>query len=457
MVIIFSLIDSSKSIFDVVDDWNKMLSFIGSIGAVLASVFSLFYIIRSIGLEDHTKYTFKDFSEKDRYMILKSAIITIITTLVSLFLGLSIASIQLLPNLNYNDVLSTYILSGTFFLLMFIVFTYFFKRFPHKFLRAPYYFYKEKTKNYNFLSSAFAKILLIFVYFIMLIIALIPIFILGVKYSFDSIKYIILSSFIYSFYAVSVLLAIVHDEEDVIDVIDVIFAKIFGNICLIIVIIQIPSFIYYIKKIDILNDKIPIKGIFIISCIITLLFFVFNFMYLHEKINSNISRRQALAYFYAKTKNNKKVYIYGKLDDYFLCNEKDYIKCSNIEQKDRIEKIYNFKRKVLKSDFFVNDKLNEKKYKKLYYDLIEDMLYYIKYLDESDNDMIHLFNILDKVVKGEVVLNTITSLDKNLEDIKKIFTRMDKKIKLQFIEISDIKNKTIYYYRKNIKSFKKNF
>ena len=71
--------------------------------------------------------------------------------------------------------------------------------------------------------------------------------------------------------------------------------------------------------------------------------------------------------------------------------------------------------------------------------------------------MIHLFKILDKVVKGEVVLNTITSLDKNLEDIKKIFIRMDKKIKLQFIEISDIKNKTIYYYRKNIKSFKKNF
>jgi hypothetical protein len=117
MVIIFPLIDSSKSIFDVVDDWNKMLSFIGSIGAVLASVFSLFYIIRSIGLEDHTKYTFKDVSEKDRYMILKPAIITIITTLVSLFLGLSIASIQLLPNLNYNDVLSTYILSGAFFYL----------------------------------------------------------------------------------------------------------------------------------------------------------------------------------------------------------------------------------------------------------------------------------------------------------------------------------------------------
>ena len=451
MVIIFPLIDSSKSIFDVVDDWNKMLSFIGSIGAVLASVFSLFYIIRSIGLEDHTKYTFKDVSEKDRYMILKPAIITIITTLVSLFLGLSIASIQLLPNLNYNDVLSTYILSGAFFLLMFIVFTYFFKRFPHKFLRAPYYIYKKHTKNCNFLSSAVAKILLIIVYIIMIIIALTPIFILGVIYSFDSIKYIILSSFIYSFYAVSALLAIVHNEEDIIS------AKILGNICLIILIIQIPSFIYYIKKTEKLNDKIPIEGIFIISCIFTLLFVIFNFMYLHEKINSNISRRQALAYFYAKTKNNKKVYIYGKLDDYFLCNEKDYIKCSNIEQKDRIEKIYKFKRKVLKSDFFENDKLNEKKYKKLYYDLIEDMLYYIKYLNESDNYMIHLFNILDKVVNGEVVLNTITSFNKNLEDIKKVFIRMDKKIKLQFIEISDIKNKTIYYYRKNIKSFKKNF
>ena len=451
MVIIFSLVDSSKSIFDVVDDWNKMLSFIVSIGAVLASVFSLFYIIRSIGLEDHTKYTFKDVSEKDRYMILKPAIITIITTLFGLFLGLFIASIQLIPNLNYNDVLSTYILSGTFFLLMFIVFTYFFKRFPYKFLRAPYYFYKEKTKNCNFLLSAFAKILLIIVYFIMLIIALIPIFILGGICSFDSIIYTILSSLIYSFYAVSVFVAIVHDEEDVI------FIKIFGNICLIIVMIQIPSSIYYyyIKKTENLNDII--KGIFIISCIITLLFFILNFMYLHKKINSNISRRQALAYFYAKTKNNKKVYIYGKLDDYFLCNEKDYIECSNIEQKDRIEKIYNFKRKVLKSVFFVNDKLNEKKYKKLYYDLIEDIFYYIKYLDKYDNDMIHLFKILDKVVNGEVVLNTITSLDKNLEDIKKIFIRMDKKIKLQFIEISDIKNKTIYYYRKNIKSFKKNF
>ena len=289
-------------------------------------------------------------------------------------------------------------------------------------------FYKEKTKNCNFLLSAFAKILLIIVYFIMLIIALIPIFILGGICSFDSIIYTILSSLIYSFYAVSVFVAIVHDEEDVI------FIKIFGNICLIIVMIQIPSSIYYyyIKKTENLNDII--KGIFIISCIITLLFFILNFMYLHKKINSNISRRQALAYFYAKTKNNKKVYIYGKLDDYFLCNEKDYIECSNIEQKDRIEKIYNFKRKVLKSVFFVNDKLNEKKYKKLYYDLIEDIFYYIKYLDKYDNDMIHLFKILDKVVKGEVVLNTITSLDKNLEDIKKSLSEWIKRLNYNLLK-----------------------
>jgi len=109
-------------------------------------------------------------------------------------------------------------------------------------LRAPYYIYKKHTKNCNFLSSAVAKILLIIVYIIMIIIALTPIFILGVIYSFDSIKYIILSSFIYSFYAVSALLAIVHNEEDIIS------AKILGNICLIILIIQIPSFIYYIKK-----------------------------------------------------------------------------------------------------------------------------------------------------------------------------------------------------------------
>ena len=464
MVVLLYLMDSTKSIFDTIDDWNKILSFTCSIGAILASVFSFFYIIKGIGLEDPTKYTFKDISEKDRYIILKPVIATIITFVFGFFLGLSTVPIQLFPNLSYDDVLFTYILSGIFFLVLFIVFTFFFNTFPYKLLRVPYYFYKKITKNRSFILSAIAKLLLFFVYFMMLIISLIPIFILGVIVSFDSTIYIFLSSFIFSFYAVAVTLAIVHDEEDVI------FPKIFGSIFIIAWIVQFPGCIYYIKKgkslidkitilrdlkkLDDLIDKfipISIDGYFIFSCVITFFFLLFMCIYLYKKIYSSFSKRQNLAYFYAETEDNKKVYIYSKLDNYFLCNTKDYIECSYIEQKERIEKIYKFKRKILKSDFFLNNKLDEKKYKKLYYDLIDDMFYYIKYLDEFDNDMKNLFCILDKAN-----VDTRTSLYKNIKDIRKIFISMDKKIALQFIEISDIKNKTTYCYRKNIKKFKKN-
>lgn len=59
-----TILNETKSIFDIADDWNKVLSLVISIGTVLVSVSSLFYFTKSISMEDPTKYTFKDVSEK---------------------------------------------------------------------------------------------------------------------------------------------------------------------------------------------------------------------------------------------------------------------------------------------------------------------------------------------------------------------------------------------------------
>ena len=107
-------INETKSIFDIADDWNNILSLVISIGTVLLSFSSIFYFTRSISIEDPTKYTFKDVSEKDRYVIFKPAIIAITTIFISCIIGgIIVAGLSFNPE--SKDVVYTYILTGTFF------------------------------------------------------------------------------------------------------------------------------------------------------------------------------------------------------------------------------------------------------------------------------------------------------------------------------------------------------
>lgn len=432
-------INETKSIFDIADDWNNILSLVISIGTVLLSFSSIFYFTRSISIEDPTKYTFKDVSEKDRYVIFKPAIIAITTIFISCIIGgIIVAGLSFNPE--SEDVVYTYILTGTFFSILGLCFRYFYEKSADLILKV-FFWFSQKTKKWldkkwlKWLDKVWiVKLVFAVVY---LIIILIPIYFMHM-FKFNSIVYFVLSSLIFSIYGISLLLLIVIDEYKE----DILVTKMLGRIFINIFIFIIPGFIYYINTTGKSND---LDVIFYISCIGVLVFFVFRFIFLYNYIYSNYSNRQNLAYFYSKIKNNNDIdmYIYGKLDEFFICNTKDYIECNNIEKEENIKKINEFKDKISKK-ILTLDNNEQKKFN----DLVDDMFYYIKYLNSSESEMKDLFRLL---ASADAI--SVQDLDTYEDNIKKVFKTMDEKIRLEFIEIEDIKDAKMYYYPKNIKKF----
>lgn len=447
------ILNETKSIFDIADDWNKVLSLVISIGTVLVSVSSLFYFTKSISIEDPTKYTFKDVSEKDRYVILKPAIITITTIIIGFILGLFIV-FCLTFNKNYQDVFSAYILSAVYLLVMGICLIEYYRSFLEKISGIIFYIPKKICKS-DILSKKIEIITLIVWGIISFIIQGL---ILGHLFGFNSILYIVLYSLITSFYAVYIFMRVVGNSEDIL------FAKALGSMLIIMAITLTPGFIHYIKinqtqimcnyialvKIDDFIDKIiqvSIDGYFIISCVLVLISLIIGFLILYNKIVLNYNNRQNLAYFYAKRDcDEKDIYIYGKLDDYFIYDTKDYIKCNYSEQEDNINKINKFKAGILK-----NNRISDND-KKEFNDLVDDMFYYIKYLNSSENEMKNLIDLL-----ASIDISSAQNLDRYKDNIKNIFKTMEEKVGLQFITINEIKDGKIYNYRKNIKKFYNSF
>ena len=466
------VLNFTKSIFDIIDDWNKVLSLLVSIGAVLVSFSSFFYFNKSIAMEDPTKYTFKDFSEKDRYVILKPALVAITTIVISFVLSFIIVFCLTFNN-NYQDVISAYIIAVVFFLMIGICLVKYYKIFYEK--MSKFYFWVPKKIFKKFGHDNIDKkveniTLFIWGIIVFILVGLILVHIFG----FDSILYIVLYSLISSFFVTYIIFRVVGNNETIL------FARTMGIMFISMAITLIPGFIYYIKinhtqiidkytvllEIDDCIDSlipVSIDTYFSIACVLALVGLFSCFSVLYNKIISNYSNRQNLAYFYAEIEgdeaeregdeaeredNKKVIYIYGKLDDYFIYDTKDYIKCSYSEQEENIKKINKFKEEILKNEFISkNDK-----YVKDFNNLVDDMFYYIKYLNSSEIEIKDLFNLLSNInIDSEQNLN----IYKN--NIENIFKKMDEKVGLQFITIDEIKNGKIYNYRKNIKKFYNSF
>lgn len=426
-------LNETKSIFDIADDWNNILSLVISIGTVLLSFSSFFYFTRSINIEDPTKYTFKDVSEKDRYVIFKPAIIAITTIFISCIVG-GIIVAGLSFNTESKDVIFTYILAGTFCGILGLCFRFFYENSTDFILKVFFRFSQKIKVKSGFWSNkvSFVKTIFAVVYFFLI---LIPIVIIGCLSKFDSIVFFVLSSLIFSIYGISLVIVFDGNKEDIL------IAKMLGRIFINISLFLIPGFIYYIN----ITKKSNILDVFFyISCIFVLFIFVFCFIFSYNDIYSNYSNRQNLAYFYSKRNDDgKDIYIYGKLDEFFICNTKDYIECNQIEKEENIKKIIDFKDKISKNRLFL-DNDEQKKFD----DLVDDMFYYIEYLNSSESEMKDLFRLL-------CCVDEITSqdLDTYKDNIKKVFKTMDEKIGLEFIKIESIKDAKIYYYPKNIKKF----
>lgn len=446
------VLNFTKSIFDIIDDWNKVLSLLVSIGAVLVSLSSFYFLNKSIAMEDPTKYTFKDFSEKDRYVILKPALAAITTIFIGFVLSFYI-SFCLTFNNNYQDVISVYIIGVVLFFMIGICFVKYYKTFYEK--MSKFYFWAPKKifkiiRRDN-ISKTVENITLI-------IEGIIVLFILDLIqkgiFRFNTVLFMVLYSLIISFFLTYIFFRVVGNNETII------FARASGILFISMAITLIPGFIYYIKinhtqiidkypvllKLDdFIDSAIPVSidKYFSIFCVLALVSLFYCFSFLNEKFISNYSNIQNLAYFYAEREcdeaerecDKKVIYIYGKLDDYFIYDTKDYIKCSDLEQEENIKKINKFKEEILKNEFVSkNDE-----YIKDFNDLVDDMFYYVKYLNSSENEMRDLVNLLSNInIDSEQNLNIYIYI------ISKIFLkRWTKKLDCNLLKL--IKSKMLKY------------
>lgn len=456
------VLNFTKSIFDIIDDWNKVLSLLMSIGAVLVYLSSLYFFTKSIAMEDPTKYTFKDFSEKDRYVILKPALVTITTIFIGFVLSFIISFSETFNN-NYQDAISAYIIGIVFFFMIGIClvkcYEFFYENMSKFYFWAPKKIFKIINGRDNISKTVENRTLIIEGIIVLIILNLIQ---KGIV-RFNSVLFMVLYSLIISFFLAYIFFRFIGNNETTI------FAQAAGIMFISMAITLIPGFIYYIKinhtqiidkytELLILDDcidsviPVSIDTYFSISCFFALVVLFFCFFILYKKITSNYSNRQNLAYFYAEREcdeaerecDKKVIYIYGKLDDYFIYDTKDYIKCSDLEQEENIKKINKFKEEILKNEFVSkNDE-----YIKDFNDLVDDMFYYVKYLNSSEKEMENLVNLLTNInIDSEQNLNIYK------DNIKNIFKKMDEKVGLQFIKIDKIKDAKIYNHRKNIKKF----
>ena len=300
-----------------IDDWNKVLALLVSIGAVLASLYSFFSFNKSLDMEDPTKYTFKDSSEKDRYVILKTAFVAIKTMVISFVLPF-IISFCLTFNNDYQDVISDYIIAVVYFFMFGICLVKYYKIFNEKMSKF-YFWVPKKIFGRDNISKTVENITL-FVEGIIVFIIL-GLILEGILGS-NSVLFMVLYSLISSFFLTYTFFRVIGNIKTIIP------AQSIGIVFISVAITFIPGFIYYIKvnhtqiidkytellKVDDFIDSVipvSIDKYFSISCILALVGLFSCFFVLYKKIVSNYSNIQNLAYFYAEREYDEKViYIY---------------------------------------------------------------------------------------------------------------------------------------------------
>ena len=75
MIVLCNAIEVTKSIFEIIDDWNKVFSLIISIITVLTPFISFLYLLLKINIEDPLEYTFKEKNQKETHVIFRSFLI----------------------------------------------------------------------------------------------------------------------------------------------------------------------------------------------------------------------------------------------------------------------------------------------------------------------------------------------------------------------------------------------
>lgn len=454
------------SIFDKSDVWNNLLSLVVSLLTILTTTFSVYGLIRSMVIEDPIKYAFRDNAEKDPHDILKTIILTSMFLALSLILGLFLIWISSL-NLSLETAIDSYI----FFAILFFVFgTYlsnknkFIMKLEYRFYNFIYYKKNNRYKN----ERGFTRVLIILpMFFFVFIFNIIS----RISFIRNNIIYIVIIYILYGFLMAFTIRTFINIKENQVSI------KVIGYMCTSISIELILGLLYYIKinqnyllKNDIyvqlnildyffeniiMGIQVSIDNYIKILLFIFITFSIFYFIVLNNLLISKYYNRKELAYYYIFTSENNgrdrnKLFVFGKIDNKFICNTRSYIKCNEIEQKEFFKRINCFRAKMMELKFTsVSDKTRYYKFKvEKLNKIIEGLFYYSRYLRVEELAVKAFFDTLDEfnIAKFEDLYNCG-------EYIKTKFEEFDDKISIKFINIDDIENGKLYNYYENLNIF----
>ena len=196
------------------------------------------------------------------------------------------------------------------------------------------------------------------------------------------------------------------------------------------------TFIFLSILLNVYETKINIskKLILLVYILFSLIIFICIFM----KVYYNYSNRVNLSYLYYLDKNGKKVFIFYKTNDMWICSKKDYILCSKTEKNEFYKKTFEYRNKVKK----VNDsKVKEK---------------ILEYIDEIDKRSEYIRVDTPEVLKYFVILNyCIENADINSKKVKlyKIIKKIIKMTEIKLIDQSNIPKDKLYPHTDNKDKF----
>ena len=196
------------------------------------------------------------------------------------------------------------------------------------------------------------------------------------------------------------------------------------------------SFIFLYSILYIYEKKINIskKNILFFYILYAIVFFI----YIFGEVYSNYSSRVNLSYLYYLDGNGKKIFIFSKTNDMWICSKKDYILCSKKEKIEFYNKTSEYRNKAKK----VNDsKVKEK---------------ILEYIDKIDKHSEYIRVDTPEVLKYFVILNyCIENVDINSKKVElyKTIKKIIKMTEIKLIDQSDIPKDKLYPHTDNKDKF----
>lgn len=411
MIVLCNAIEVTKSIFEIIDDWNKVFSLIISIITVLTPFISFLYLLLKINIEDPLEYTFKEKNQKETHVIFRS------------FLIFAFASISILA-------------INTYFIFIFsrlpdiCVSFYLMYGFAASTAGILYVFLRKIFDNFqiviDFMQSKIR-------YFIALLLFLVCTIIAVLLKNLDLVYAI--SGFIMGFIILIIFGDFKTDKSN----------KLLGGMFICSAFLCLPSYLYIFKI-------IPNYVIFIITILILLIYI----SYMNKLLNYFNRLDLAYAYMYINVdidENNsdnlnieKKRYIFGKLDGNFITSTRDYFKCSKKDKLAFNKEIMDIKNKI--KNRFSED--NVERY--LLLNSIKKIKdnEYSEYLNKDVDCIKNFFEAVKRCCsyQGEDVVGYINrnDLEGKIKDIENSF-------KFTLVSIESMNEVEIYPHMKNIKKF----